>query len=216
MAYDFYLDGLRLPFAPGKLSLQIKNQNETVTLLNEGEVNLLKTPGLTEAEFEFTLPQSPYPFADPLQDAAVFLERLEALKTKKKPFQFLVSRASPSGRLLFDTNLTVSLEEYAITEDAENGLDLTVSVRLKQYRPFGIKTAAVQKQEGKPPKLETSLVRPVSKIPAKTYTVQSGDCLWNICKKELGDPLQYPRIAQINGISNPNRIMPGQVIQLEV
>jgi len=32
--------------------MKIKNANKTITLINEGEVNLLKKAGLTEIEFE--------------------------------------------------------------------------------------------------------------------------------------------------------------------
>ena len=46
--YDFYLDKCKLPIAPGKLQIKINNANDTVTLINEGEINLLKTPGLTD------------------------------------------------------------------------------------------------------------------------------------------------------------------------
>ena len=42
----------------------------------------------------------------------------------------------PSGRKLFDTNLSVSLEEYAIDEDAGSGFDLEVKILLRQYRPL--------------------------------------------------------------------------------
>ena len=54
-----------------------------------------------------------------------------------------------------------------------------------------------------------------SKQTAKNYTVQKGDTLWNICKKELGDGSKYQQIAQKNGITTPNNIQVGQVIQLE-
>lgn len=48
----------------------------------------------------------------------------------------------------------------------------------------------------------------------KTYTVQSGDTLWGIAKRFLGDGNRYPELAQINGISNPDVIQVGQVIRL--
>ena len=46
---------------------------------------------------------------------------------------------------------------------------------------------------------------------AKTYTVQGGDSLSGIAAK-CGTT--YQRLAQINGISNPNLIYPGQVIKI--
>ena len=48
MAYVFYLDKIKLPVTPESLNVSIKNQNTTVNLINDGEVNILKTPGLSE------------------------------------------------------------------------------------------------------------------------------------------------------------------------
>ena len=61
--YDVYIGKCLLPVAPEKIQVKIKNQNKTLNLINEGEVNLLKTAGLTEVEFEFMIPQVRYPFA---------------------------------------------------------------------------------------------------------------------------------------------------------
>ena len=47
-----------------------------------------------------------------------------------------------------------------------------------------------------------------------TYTVEKGDCLWNIAKKLYGDPLRWTEIYQANQgqIANPNLIFVGQVL----
>lgn len=61
--YDFYLDKCLLPIAPKKLEIKINNANDTITLINEGEINLLKTAELTDIDFECMLPNVQYPFA---------------------------------------------------------------------------------------------------------------------------------------------------------
>lgn len=93
--YDFYLGRCLLPITPSKLTVQINNANETVTLIDEGEINILKQAGLTEIEFECSIPQVQYPFAvypAGFKDANYFLDYFEALKTSGKPFQFIVCR----------------------------------------------------------------------------------------------------------------------------
>ena len=212
MAYIFYIDGVPLPVAPSKMKLSMKNRNGASTLLSGEEVSILKAPGLTEISFEALLPQQKYPFGyypDGFVPASFYLNRLEALKTGKKPFQFLVSRVSPEGRLLHDTNLKVSLEDYAVSDDAGDGIDVTVAVRLKQYRAYGIKELS-----GSSGTTASSGEKRESKEPAVTYTVKKGDCLYNICKAQLGDGNKCWEIAKKNGISNPNLIYPGQVIRL--
>ncbi len=49
----------------------------------------------------------------------------------------------------------------------------------------------------------------------KDYTVKNGDTLWDISNKELNDPFLWPKIWKENpGISNPDRIYPGQSIKI--
>lgn len=64
MAYYFYLDDMMLPIPPAKMDIRIKNKNKTVNLINEGEINIIKTESLKEISFELLLPNSNYPFAD--------------------------------------------------------------------------------------------------------------------------------------------------------
>lgn len=218
--YEIYLGELLLPVPPQKLQMKIGSKNKTVTLINESEVNLLKEAALTEVSFDALLPQAAYPFAryaGGFQRAEAFLDALEKLKTGKKPFQFIVSRSLPGGERLFGTNLKVSLEDYQITEDAKEGFDVKVSVKLKQYRDFGAKTLQAVSAAGAAPVMTVAQARPAESAPApKTYTVQKGDSLWNIAKKCLGDGERYREIYELNRdkVSNPNLIRAGQVLTL--
>ena len=46
--YDVYLKKCLLPVTPSKITTKINNANETVTLMDEGEINILKKAGLTD------------------------------------------------------------------------------------------------------------------------------------------------------------------------
>lgn len=225
--YNFFFDGMQFPVAPPSMSMQINNKNETITLMNEGEVNILKKAGLTDIDFEVELPNVKYPFAvypDGFQPASHYLEKLEKLKTAQEPFQFIVNRLKPDGSLLFDTNMTVSLEDYTIEEDAENGFDVKVPIRLKQFTPFGTKKLNIKSESSAPnagsndkPKQKATVEksRPTTgKETPKTHTVKSGETLWAIAKKYLGDGSKYTQLAKLNNLSNPNVIKGGQVIKL--
>lgn len=220
MAYVMYLDGVALPVTPSKLRMKIKNQNKTINLINEGEVNLLKDAGLTEITLDAIIPHVRYPFAiypNGFKDASFFLDKFERLKINKKPFQFICSRASPYGKLLFDTNLKVSLEDYQIDEDASDGQDLTVTISLKQYKDYGTKIVNVQKTTSTIVTASVQKIRPSQpSIQPKTYTVKSGDTLWGIAKTILGNGNRYNEIYNLNKdkIQSPNLIFPGQVLVL--
>ena len=236
MAYHFYLGETLLPIPPSKLTLKVKNKNSVLTRSNERELNVLKSPGLTEISFEATLPQMQYPFAvysGGYKDARYFLNVLEQYKVSKKPFQFIVSRTSPAGKLLFDTNVRVSLEDYEIKEDVKEGFDLVVKVNLKQYIELKAKyfqiTPKVSPQTQQPAAVATQQQsRASAKIPSKTYTVVRGDCLWNIAKKHLGNGAKYTEIYAKNkeliestarghgkkSSENGRWIYPGMVLQM--
>jgi LysM repeat protein len=47
-----------------------------------------------------------------------------------------------------------------------------------------------------------------------TYTVRAGDTLWGIAFATLGNGAQWQLIASANGLSNPNRLVPGQVLRI--
>ncbi len=147
MAYDLYLGKMLMPVTPSKIQMSIKNQNKTLTLIDDGEINLLKEAGLTTIQFTLLIPQVSYPFAryggSGFVAAKTYLDYFEQLKKAKEPFQFIVSRCMPKGKRLFDTNLSVGLEEYTVKEDAGNGFDLEVSITLRQYRHYATKTLSI-------------------------------------------------------------------------
>lgn len=63
MAYKMFLNGLLMPVCPGKVTVKVNGQNKTMNLLNGEEINLLKTPGLSDVSFELLLPHRAYPFS---------------------------------------------------------------------------------------------------------------------------------------------------------
>lgn len=217
--YSFFFDDMQLPVTPSKLSVKIKGSNKTLTLVNEGDINFLRSPGLTEISFETLLPMlEQYSFAAEYRQPDYYLGILESYMTEKKPFRFIVSRVSPSGDKLYDTNMKVSLEDYTVSEDATDGFDVSVSVNLKQYIDYATKIVTVTKPDNSSKStLKTETPREASNAPtAKTYTVKSGDCLWTIAKKYYGNGAQYTKIYNANKdkISNPNLIYVGQVLTI--
>ena len=213
--YSFYLDNVLLPITPKQLQIKIKNQNKTIELINFGQVNILKTPGLSDISFDFSVPiVGKYPFARELQSVEYYFSVLEKLKTQLKPFKFTVLRQISSNKTAFSTNMNVTLEDYEIVEDADNGFDVTFKVNLKQYRDYATQNLEIkQNSEGKLTATKQT-TRQTTKEPEKTYTVQKGDTLWNIAKKQLGDGSKYKELAALNNISNPNFLTVGQVLKI--
>ena len=218
--YLCYIDGILMPVAPSKINTKIKNKNRTITLINEGEANILKSAGLQEISFNMLIPAYKYPFALYLGGIflpiSYYLEILDRLKNSKKPFQLIIIREGVLGALGFDTNLKVSLEDYQILEDAGNGRDITVSIKLKQYQE---KTKTVVRIAtavgGETVKYILEKVRDSSKVIEKTYKVKEGDTLYTIAKKQLGNGEKYRDLITLNKLGNSSDIEVGQVIRLE-
>ena len=207
MAYHFYLGKVLLPIAPSKLQIKIASKNKSMVLINDGEINVLKNAGLTDISFDVLLPNVKYPFAtykSGFKDAKYFMGEIEKLQVNKKPFQFIVSRVLPNKTVLFDTNMKVSLESYEIKEDAKDGFDMVVSVKLKQYRSYGTKTCKIIEDDKKKKKASVEKKRDdetspkPSKNQSKTHIVKSGDCLWNIAKYYYGDGTKNTVIYNAN------------------
>ena len=229
--YDFYLDNCLLPIAPGRLQLSIKNENKTIKLMNEGQVNLLKTAGLTDIEFECIIPQIEYPFAvytSGFCGAEYYLAYFERLKTRQRPFQFIVTRRMPDGGALFGTNMKVSMEDYRITENAEEGFDLSVKINLKQYREYGTKSVSIKGAVANTAGTNTisytvnvEQTRSRESAPdigkMRNYKVhRKNDTLFNIAKETYGDGSKYSllSIANKDTVNDPFNIEQGTVLKI--
>ena len=213
MAYEVYIDDMLLPIPPQKIPIKYPGQNETATLINGEDINITRPPGLAEISIDVVLPQMDYPCAmwdGSVEDAEEFISRLQDLKESGDAFEFIVIRDS------FDTTMDVTLEDYKVSDDVKEGLDLVVSVTMKEARHYGTKIMnfIIIEDQATPTAETPEENRPAEQPQAKTYTVKSGDCLWNIAKKQLGDGSRWKEIHNLNldKISNPNLIHPGLVL----
>lgn len=203
--YNFYFAtsyGLvTFPITPAELNIKNGSNNDVVNLINEGDVNILKSPSLMEIEFEARFPMRKYPYSREVRDFEAYFNIFKKVKENKQSFRFIVARTTPKGSRTWDTNLLVSLEELSTNEDAEEGDDVIVSFTLKQYKEYGVKTYKNETTSTSNISRSTNNA-PTSKSSTEPgnsrYIVKKGDNLWNIAKKEYGDGTQHTAIYNAN------------------
>lgn len=202
------------PVTPSQVQTKVGNCNETVQILQMGQVNLLKNAGLEEVRFRALFPGRQYHFVqveEGFRDPSYFLERLKDFKKAQKPVQLIIFRRLADGSQIFCSNVEMGLEEYTIVEQGGEQGDFWVEISLKEYRKM---QSIAYRPASDGNTLEKQPAQRPAKEMAKTYVVKKGDNLWNIAKKELGDGSKFGELAKKNGISNPSLIYPGQVIKL--
>lgn len=222
--YIFYLDGILVPITPASITTKINNKNKVITLINDGDFNILKEEGLKEFTFDMCLPAYKYPFArGVLLPINYYLNMLSFLKNSKKPFRFIVIREGAVGSSGYNTTILVSLENYEIKEDAGNGRDVVVSVTLKEYKNVNstlfkyvnIGAQAIGAALSVATFISTKTRDSSSKKSQRTYKVKEGDTLYIIAKKELGDANKCNFLKELNKLNSIHDIRVGQVIRLE-
>lgn len=201
--YNFYFkdgsDVLTFPITPSELTIKVGSNNKVITLINEGDINVLKSPSLIEVEFEARFPMRKYPYSREVDSFQSYYDKFKELKEDKKSFRFIVARTTPNGKRTWDTNLLMALEEFEFNESADEGDDVIVSFKLKQYKEYGVKVVKIT--ASKPNTTSTSNgTRNTDNKGSKseTYVVKSGDCLWNIAKKFYGNGASWKKIYNAN------------------
>ena len=211
MPCHLYLCGVEMPEVPSAITIKTGNRNKTVELLNGDTINLLKSKGLQDVSLTLA-----FPMIEGRRTAEYYIGLFDKFKRKRKPTQFILTRTTPDGKPLEDTNVKVSIEDFSRNEDAAKPFEVTYSVNLKEYTDYGTQTVTIKKvqKNGKTQKVASvKKEREKNNAPkAKKYTVKAGDTLWSISAKYLGSGAKYMQIYEANRniLSNPNIIYAGQ------
>ena len=200
--YDFYFkigeEVLTLPITPSSLKMKIGSNNKVVTLINEGDINILKSPSLVEFEFDARFPMRSYPYSREALNFETYLNKFTALKTDKQPFIFNVIRTTPNGKGTWATVRRVTLEDLEIEENADEGDDVIVSFTLKEYKEYGVVTHKQSTDTDTTSTSEKPRSTDDKATKSKNYTIRQGDTLWAIAKDAYGNGAKWTIIYEAN------------------
>ena len=176
---------LELPITPPELSIKIGSNNEKVSLINGGDINILKSPTLTEIEFEARFPMRQYPYGRQFREFQTYYDFFKDLKESKKMFRFIVTRLGD-----WDTNLLMAIEEMNLKEAHDEGDDVIIEFLLRQAKEYGVKVLSAEKKTSTSTASKNATKRDTDNQPANkdvAYTIKDTDTLYALAKKYYGD-----------------------------
>lgn len=216
MAYYFMLDTFPLPIPPSALTIKTPSLNQTVTLINDGEINIPKRQGLREISFDFLIPSvQKYPFALyhlGFLNASAWILLLKYVKENAIPFPFIVVRMSPGGKINYFTSIVVLIEDVEFKEDAEEyGLDTMCSITLKEYKPYATKRVEIKNSSAnKPGTAKVQSTRDSSsKVKSSTVTPREGETVVSAAKRNGDDlvDLSNANLVKTTSVDNLDKVV---------
>jgi hypothetical protein len=220
--YYMYMGTMQIPIPPETMRTKIRNRNKEISLI-DGDINIIKDPGLTEIQFKILLPNQAYPFNQSMLNqfdrAASYIDQLEQLKQSQDPFRFIMVRMTDGGQLLNMDNIQCTLEDYSLDEDAREGYDFYANIELKQYREWGAKKITIDKDGNGNTVAKTESARSTighAGCPG-IVAAKEGDTLQTICLKNFGMKLAYsnlPIVKKLNKIAVPAVLAAHQQVQM--
>lgn len=216
LSWNNQQEGFQIPVNPGSIELSDGNKGKTYEVSGLGEINVIKDMKLTEYAFSSIFPAQAYPFVSTnlLLQPKAYVEYILKWMATKRPIRFIFTGNS------FDINTPASIESFQWKETAGRGGDIEYTIRLKKYVFYSAQRVVVIPDPVIPQGAATIQKEPPTREndrePPKTYTMVSGDTLWAVAKKNLGDGNRWPEIQRLNGITDAEirRLPVGKVLKL--
>lgn len=203
---------INIPVLPAKLNVSSPGKNERVTVLELGEVLLLRKKGLRILSWESFFPVSKAPYTvGQIRDPVSIVQAIQKARDQKSPVRFLITGTD------LDCNLRMGIDSFEYEERSGELGDLYYTIKLYEWKDISPKRIVLPEKKEEPAKTQEPERPGKPEQTSKAYTVKPGDCLWNIAKAIYGKGSDYTKIYNANkGVigSNPNLIYAGQVFTI--
>lgn len=210
LTYNAEKEKIQLPVLPTSFKVKNGSNNDSVNVAGLGEIIIMQSRPALQFSFSSFFPAAKFPGlqVSSITKPLTLIEKINSWKASKKPIHFIATACG--------IDLYATIENFDYSEEGGDPGTYQYSITLKEYREITVRqvkvnipkaTATVKKEQ---PRVDNT-------VQPKTYTVKSGDCLWNIAKKFYGNGSRYTEIYNANkGVigGNPNLIYPGQVFTI--
>lgn len=192
---------MTLPVTPASYTVRKGKQVQTVDVYTLGAYTVPTTDARESITLDVFLPSSNRSYCVQYTEQSVILAWLLQQIENRAKLRFIVSGTSVNLPVYF-TNL-----EYG-EQDGTN--DIYGTLTMQPYVTLAAPTVETLTTTAKTAVREET----DRQTSATTYTVKTGDNLWNICRKFYGDGTLCYKLAAYNGIKNANLIYTGQVLKI--
>ena len=190
-----------LPVTPKSYFVRTGMTVQTIDVYELGPYSVPTYEARSSFALECLLPSSNRSYCVQYTEQSILLDWIKRQITGKAKMRFIVSDTA--------VNIPVYLTEIEYGEqDGTN--DLYVTLTLQPYATLSAPTV----QKAAPAESQTVRETTPQQTSETTYTVKTGDNLWNICRKFYGDGSLCYKLAAYNGIKNANLIYTGQVLKI--
>jgi len=199
---------LLLPITPSEYSIPEELVIETINLTKAGDINVPTFSRLKTVTIEGIFTVEKYSFVNKktynASNAIDYVNLIKKWKNNKSIIRLIIAnKVSTKCNSLF----YIESIKYSQNDGTD---DINYSITLRGYKKLNV---------AKGNKSTSSTKRPTTTAPktnGRTYTVKSGDCLWNIALKFYGNGNLYTKIYNANKskIKNPSLIYKGQVLTI--
>lgn len=180
---------VNFPVLPETFSVKSPGRNDTATVLELGEINIIRDKGLTEISWKSFFPAhaAPYVNTESTGTPMSYVNILQNARDQKRHGRFLLVGEG------LKISHEVAIEDVDYEEKGGEVGDIYYSIKLKQWKDYSATVIAVQSAPSAPARTGYPAA-----AESKTHTVVAGDCLWNIAQKYYGDGSRWPEIYEKN------------------
>lgn len=209
LTYNREREKIQFPVLPETFEVSFGNTNKTVDISGLGEIVILQDRAAIEVSWDSFFPATKFPGVqvDSLTPPKTLLKTICEWKSSDKPVHIILTGT--------DVNFFAAIQSIQPSEEGGDPDSIYYKIKLKEYREVKVRQVQVNITT-KVATVSSQATRTDNRVQEKTYTVKSGDCLWNIAKSLLGSGSRYTEIYNLNKdkIKNPNLIYPGQVLRI--
>lgn len=210
LTYNAEKEKIQLPVLPESFQTKNGSSNVSMDITGLGEITIMQSRPALQFSFSSFFPAAKFPGlqVSSITKPLTLIQKINSWKEGTEPVHFICTACG--------VDIFCTIESFSYSEEGGDPGTYQYSITLKEYREITVRQVKVDTATEKAT-VQKEETRVDNTVTPQTYTVKSGDCLWNIAKKYYGSGSDYTKIYEANKSligSNLNLIYPGQVLTI--